>query len=179
VSTFVIQSRIASLVASLRVRVPKSTGLHSLDVGPLPPHVLLAHVDDAVEAEARADRRRRNAVLPGAGLGHDAPLAEAAREHRLAERIVELVRAGVEQILPLQIQPLVGRETLRARERRRPPGEGACELVELCVEEWVVGGVAPTGFELVERGNERLGHVPPAVRTERHRAAATNARTLS
>ena len=58
-------------------------------------HVLGAHVDVALEAEARADRGRRDAVLAGAGLGDDAPLAEPPREQRLAERVVELVRAGV------------------------------------------------------------------------------------
>ena len=44
--------------------------------GRLAAHVLGAHVDDALEAEARADRRRRDAVLARAGLGDDALLAE-------------------------------------------------------------------------------------------------------
>src|SRR5205807_2829872 len=42
--------------------------LHAFDVGPLAPHVLLAHVDDALEAEACADGRRCDAVLTCAGL---------------------------------------------------------------------------------------------------------------
>src|SRR5205085_4321542 len=53
---------------------------HPLDVRPLAAHVLAAHVDDALEAEARADGRGRDAVLAGAGLGDDSALAEAARE---------------------------------------------------------------------------------------------------
>ena len=96
--------------------------VHPLDVRPLAAHVLLAHVDDALEPEARADRRGRDAVLAGAGLGDDALLAEPPREHRLAERVVELVRAGVEEILALEVDALAGREPLGERERRRAAG---------------------------------------------------------
>ena len=60
-STLVTQSRIASLMASLRVRLPACTGhdlgaeqAHPGHVERLPPGVLLAHVDDALEAEQRA-----------------------------------------------------------------------------------------------------------------------------
>ena len=117
-----IQSRIASLVASFSVFVPNSTGahlgaeqVHPLDVRRLAAHVLGAHVDDALEAEAGADGRGRDAVLAGAGLGDDPLLAEPRGEHRLAERVVELVRAGVEQVLALQVDALVrGRSARRA-----------------------------------------------------------------
>ena len=51
--------------------------LHADDVQRLAAHVLGAHVDDALEAEQRAGGRRRHAVLPGAGLGDDAPLPHA------------------------------------------------------------------------------------------------------
>src|SRR6478672_6655484 len=74
---------------------------HPLDVRRLPAYVFGAHVHDAVEAEPRADGRGRDAVLTGARLGDDPPLAEAPREHGLAERIVELVCARVEQVLAL------------------------------------------------------------------------------
>ena len=188
--TFVIQSRMASLVASFNVRVPKSTGAylgaeqaHALDVGTLSPHVFLAHVDDAFEAEPRAHRRRRDAVLAGPGLGDDARLAEAAREHGLAERVVELVGAGVQQVLALEIHALPGQEALRERERRRPSSVLPAEGVELVREGRIVRRLAPRGFELVQRGDERLGDEPPAVLAEpafaHCRAASTNARTRS
>ena len=95
---------------------------HPLDVGPLAAHVLGAHVDDALEAEARADGRGRDAVLAGAGLGDDPPLAEPPREHRLAERVVQLVRAGVQEVLALEVEALAGGEALGERQRRRPAG---------------------------------------------------------
>src|SRR5438552_1536215 len=87
-------------------------------------HVLLAHVDDALEPEARADRRGGDAVLTGTGLCHDAPLAQALREHRLAERVVQLVRPRVEEVLAFEVQALVGREALGTGEGSRPAGEG-------------------------------------------------------
>src|SRR2546422_11687616 len=75
---------------------------HPLDVRRLSAHVFSAHVDDAVEAEPRADGRGRDAVLSGARLGDDPALAEPPGEHGLAERVVELMGARVEQVLALQ-----------------------------------------------------------------------------
>ena len=99
-------------MASLRVRAPASTGetvapeqLHPLDVGLLAAHVLGAHVDDALEPEQRAGGGGRDAVLAGAGLGDDPLLAHALGQQRLAERVVDLVGAGVEQVLALEEDP--------------------------------------------------------------------------
>ena len=100
----------------------------------LPAHVLGAHVDDALEAEPRADGRGRDPVLAGAGLGDDPRLPKPLREHRLAERVVQLVRAGVEQVLALQVEALARREPLGERQRRRPAGVLAAEAVELLGE---------------------------------------------
>ena len=111
VSTLATQSRIASLIASFSVRLPASTRstvgaehAHAEDVQRLARHVFGAHVDDALEAEQRARRGRRHAVLSGAGLGDDAALAHPLREQRLAERVVDLVRAGVREVLALEEQ---------------------------------------------------------------------------
>ena len=70
--------------------------LHPLDVRPLAAHVLDAHVDDAVEPEAGADGGGGDAVLPGARLGDDPALASRRASTRLPERVVQLVRAGVQ-----------------------------------------------------------------------------------
>jgi len=42
--------------------------------------------------------------LSRAGLGNDAPGAEPLREQRLADRVVDLVRTGMRQILALEPQ---------------------------------------------------------------------------
>ena len=106
----VTQSRMASFIASLSVFVPDCTGidlgaqhLHAEDVRLLPLDVHRAHVDDALEAEAGADRRGGDAVLAGARLGDDARLAHAPGEQDLAEHVVDLVRAGVVQLLALEV----------------------------------------------------------------------------
>ena len=97
-------------MASFRVRVAGGDRLelgaeepHAEDVRLLPLDVGRAHVDDAGKAEARRHRRRRDAVLAGAGLGDDAGLAHAAGEQDLAEAVVDLVRAGVVELVALEV----------------------------------------------------------------------------
>ena len=97
-----------------------------------------------------------------------APLAHAPREQRLAERVVELVRAGVVEVLALEVDrpPEALGEPPRAVQRRGPPAEVAQQPVEL----GAVGGVRarrePRLLQLGERRHQRLGHVLPAVGAE-------------
>ena len=75
---------------------------HSLDVRLLPAHVLGSHVHDALEVEQGAGGGRGHAVLAGAGLGDDPRLAHALGQQRLADRVVDLVGAGVVEVLALE-----------------------------------------------------------------------------
>ena len=75
---------------------------HAYHVELLAAHVFAAHVHGALEVEERAGRGRGHAVLAGAGLGDHAGLAHALREKRLAEDVVDLVGAGVAQVLALE-----------------------------------------------------------------------------
>ena len=97
---------------------------HAEDVEPLAPHVLLAHVDHALEAEQRADRGGGHAVLAGAGLGDDAPLAHAPRQQRLAQAVVDLVRAGVQQVLALEVDARAAQQFRSAAGRSRAASGG-------------------------------------------------------
>ena len=76
---------------------------HAINVQLLPPHVGFAHVDDAFHAEESANRGRGDAVLPGAGLRHNPALAHAPRQQTLAQAVIDLVRAGVQQVFAFQI----------------------------------------------------------------------------
>ena len=76
--------------------------LHARDVGRLPLHVHRAHVDHAGQAVAGADRGGGDAVLAGAGLGDDPRSCPSAGQQDLAHAVVDLVRAGVVQLLALQ-----------------------------------------------------------------------------
>ena len=66
---------------------------HAKDVGRLAGHVDGAHVDHAFDAEQRGRGRGRDAVLAGAGLGHDALFAHALHQQRLSQRVIDLVCA--------------------------------------------------------------------------------------
>ena len=76
---------------------------HAENIQALAAHVLRTHVDHAFEAQKGAHRSGGHAVLAGAGFGDDAALAHAARHQRLAQAVVDLVRAGVQQVFALEV----------------------------------------------------------------------------
>src|SRR5664279_1165315 len=47
-------------------------------------------------------------------------------------------------------------------DRRGPATVVELELAQLGPEAWVVTGFVPRGLELIQRGNERLGHIATA-----------------
>ena len=99
---------------------------------------------------------------PAPGLGHQSGLAHALREERLAEDVVDLVRAGVVQVFALEQQAqaeLLG-QAVAFGERRRPAGVVAQQAVELGAELGVAPRRAERALQLAARGDERLGHEP-------------------
>jgi hypothetical protein len=121
------------LLAVLDLAHARAEQLHAQHVHALARGVDRAHVHHALEAEQRARGRGRDAVLSRAGLGQHAALAHAFGEQRLTERVVELVRAGVEQVLALEphLAAELARQSLRVPQRRRSAGvvaEEPCEL---------------------------------------------------
>ena len=90
--------------------------LHAEDVRLLAPDVDHPHVDDAFEAQQRARGRGRDAMLARPRLGDHPPLPHPLRQQRLADRAVDLVRAGMREVLALQEH---ARETDRLRETGR------------------------------------------------------------
>ena len=71
---------------------PRPHQLHAVHVQALAAHVLLAHIDHAVEPEAGAHRGRGDAVLARARLGDNARFAHAPGQEHLPQRVVDLVR---------------------------------------------------------------------------------------
>ena len=99
--------------------------LHAEDVGFLTLDVGGAHIDDARVAETSRDGGGGDAMLAGAGLGDDAFLAHALGKQDLAEAVVDLVRAGMVQILALEIDLCAAemlRQAFRKIELRGPAG---------------------------------------------------------
>ena len=178
----------------------RSEQLHASHVHRLAPHVLGTHVDRAVESEPGAYGRGRNPMLAGPGLGDDALLAHAQREQGLADRIVQLVRSGVAEVLALEMDAGAAEVLAQARGRvegGRPADEGAPVAGKLELKLRIGLGFVPHVLELVERAHQRLGDVLAAEGSEpsvdgmrqrgaRHqdaasasRTARTKARTLS
>ena len=77
--------------------------LHAEHVGLLPLDVDGAHEDLARHVELGAHGGHRHAVLAGAGLGDDARLAHALGQQDLAEAVVDLVAAGVVELVALEV----------------------------------------------------------------------------
>ena len=120
--------------------------------------------------EQRRGRGRGHAVLAGARLGHDARLAHLAlHEQRLAQRVVDLVRAGVGQIFALEID-------LRAAQMfGQPPGigdrrgaahKGALQIGQLRHKFLVAARLEIGLFQLVQRRHERFRHELAAIRAK-------------
>ena len=177
-STLATQSRMASLMASLSVRAAGGDGddlgaeqPHAGDVERLPLGVVLAHVDDALEPEQRGGGGGGDAVLAGAGLGDDPGLAHPLGQQRLAEDVVDLVRAGVVEVLALEDDPgaagVLG-EPRHLGDDARAPGVGAVQPLELAQERGVrpspCGGASSSSSSAaIERlGDEAAAEVAEA-----------------
>ena len=103
-------------------------------------------------------------MLPCARLGDQPRLTHAAGEQTLAEHLVGLVRAPVEQVLALQID-VVG-QVAAAGQRRRAPGVIGEKAVELGGERPIFLRVEERPLELLERGHEYLGDIAAAEASE-------------
>src|SRR5207247_905203 len=130
-----------------------------------PASVDASHVDDALKTEERARGRACHAVLPGSGLRDDAPLSHPLRQERLPDRAIDLVRAGVREVLALEEHAReadLACEPRRIGERCRPAHPVMQDARELILERTVLARLEPGGLELADRRHERLGQVLPA-----------------
>ena len=143
--------------------------LHPEHVRLLPRDVHRAHVDDAGQAELRAQGGGGDAMHAGAGLGDDARLAHAPRQHDLAEHIVHLVRAGVIELLALEIDlgaAAMLREPLGEIERRRPADIGREMAVHLGLELRIGLGLGVGALQIEDQRHQRLGDEAAAIEAE-------------
>ena len=135
--------------------------LHAGHVQRLASGVLLAHVDRALQAQQCRRGRRRHPVLAGSGLGDDPALAHPNGEQRLTEHVVDLVAAGVVEVLALEEDGRATRqlaELVRTRERTGPTHVVDLEIAQLGVERRVGLRLRELGRQLVEGMHEGFGH---------------------
>ncbi len=141
--------------------------------------VLGAHVHDARQVEQGAGGGRGDAVLAGAGLGDDPGLAQAPGQQRLPQRVVDLVGAGVGEVLALEVQaelrdgggaadgpasPAASQATAPARRSARysavsRPAKRLEQAAQVGPERRVVAQRVVGVLELGQGGHQRLGHV--------------------
>ena len=133
-------------------------------------------------------------MLPRASFGDDALLAHPAGEQRLSQAIIDLVRAGVEQIFALEINLRAAQhfaEAFGVVERRGASGVVVQQIGKLGLKRRIGRGLMVGGFKFFERRHQHFGNEAAAVGPEMSggvglgcyhvasRAALTKARTLS
>src|SRR6266581_3731694 len=77
--------------------------LHPVHVQFLSVHVLASHVDFRAQSQSRARHSGSNPMLSGPGFSNDPQFPHFLGKESLAESIVDLVRATMQEILSLQI----------------------------------------------------------------------------
>ena len=104
--------------------------------------------------------------LAGAGFGDDARLAHAQREQDLAEAIVDLVRAGVVELVTLEVDfrraEVLG-QALGEIERRGAAHIMGPEVLHRRCERRVGLGLAISALEIEHERHQGLGDEPAAI----------------
>ncbi len=100
-------------------------------------------------------------MLAGSGLGDDAFFPEPLGHEDLAQRVVDLVRAGVEQVLALKVDFRAAEQSgpaFREIQRRGTADVVVQQTVEFRVESGIGLGLLILVGQLAEGEHERLRH---------------------
>ena len=144
---------------------PGAQELHAEDVEGLAADILGPHEDLALQTEQRGDGGGRHPVLAGAGLGDHLLLPHAPGQQHLADGVVDLVGAGVVEVLALEVD--LRPAALFGQSPGKVEGAGPADVVlqpvgELLVEGRIRLGLTIGSVQLQKRGHQGLGHVAAA-----------------
>eukprot|EP01137_Pigoraptor_chileana_P017491 Opistho-2@75637 len=135
---------------------------HPKDVQRLTPHILCTHIHNKLETQFGANCCRRNTMLPRASLGDDARLPQPLGKKRLSDRIVDLVRTRVVEILALQ--PYARAASISSKTicemQRRGPSNIRVVRPQLLVEFRVRHCFLEDCLQFLESRNKRFGYEP-------------------
>ncbi len=109
-------------------------------------------------------------MLSRTGFGNDPRLAHAAGEKDLPHHVIDLVRAGMVQLVALEIDFCPAemlRQPLREIERAWPSHIMFEEIFELLSEGGVILGLVICLFELQDQRHQCFGNEAPAVDPEK------------
>ena len=145
---------------------------HAKHIWLLALYILRAHKHYTRQVKTRTNRRCSDAMLARTGLGNDAGLAHALGEQNLAQAIIDLMRAGVVELIALKID---FRALFRACDFAHMFGQSFSKIeraratnimLEVIVKLIAKFGVFLGGFifllEREDERHERLGNKPAA-----------------
>ena len=142
---------------------------HAVDVEGLSSGVLLSHENHALHSHQRGRRGRRHSVLARSRLRDQTGFSHFLRKEGLPQHVVDLVRAGVVQVLPLEIDlraAKILRHFFRKIKPRRPSRVLIQKRCELPVEFRILFVSVISLFQLDHRIHQRLRNVLPSVAAE-------------
>ncbi|MHC2523324.1 hypothetical protein ACVIEM_000409 [Rhizobium leguminosarum] len=143
--------------------------LHAENVRRLTLDIGGAHIDDAGKAKAGGNGCGGDAVLAGTGFGDDAGLAHALGEQDLADAVVDLVRAGMVQLLALKIDfraAEFGRQPLGEIERARAADIMRAEMLQFGLECRIVLCPVPLVLQIKDQRHQCFGDETTAINAE-------------
>ena len=106
---------------------------------------------------------------PAPGLGDDALLAHAPGEQGLPQAVVDFVRAGVQQILALDVDLRAAMhfaQPLGVIERRGTAGVIGQQVLQLGLKRWIEPRLQIRLLQFFERRHQNFGNVAAPVRAE-------------
>ncbi len=125
-----------------------------------------AHIDHAFQAELGANCRGGHAMLACACFRDDARLAHAAGEDDLAQHVVDLVRAGMVQLVPLEINlgpAQMLRQPVSVIKRAGASHIMGPQIMHFSPKTVVGLGVLVLLFQLEDKRHQRLGNEASAI----------------
>ena len=129
-----------------------------------------AHADGAFQPHERRARRSGHAMLPGPGFGNDPLFAHAFGQQALPQRIVDLVRAQMIQILALEPDPGPAQHAAEigaVEHRARAPCIMDKQIFQLPLEGSVAQSRVKSSGQFVQARPDRFRHILAAVRAEK------------
>ena len=114
---------------------------HAENVGGLTFDVGFAHIDDTRKIKQGADGRRGHTMLAGACFCNDPLFAHSTGKEDLSERIVNLVRSGVVELITLKVNPgsaQLSSKALGKIQRAWTPNVVFCVIVKISLKFWIL-----------------------------------------